>query len=216
MTHTLNFIGPNGRDPKIIAPLLPWVTNAKDLMKQVFPQQHDIVSGILPEGGTILASSPKIGKTWLMLGIALAVASGESALGGTKASHGNVLYMALEDGQRRIQNRLNVMLGDRPVPSQLDFVWQCPPVGQGCESLLKSWIVSVKHPVLIIVDTIKRIRPETKPGKPFYDSDYESFAPLNDLSHDYHIGIAGNYHDRKMDADDVVDTVSGSHGLTAS
>jgi replicative DNA helicase len=51
------------------------ITDA-ELWAKTFPPVRWAVPGIIPEGVTILAGSPKIGKSWLALGIAAAVASG--------------------------------------------------------------------------------------------------------------------------------------------
>ena len=64
------------------------------------------ISNLVPEGASILAGRPKIGKSWLTLNLALAVASGGVALGKIPVEAGQVLYLALEDGQRRLQKRL--------------------------------------------------------------------------------------------------------------
>ena len=55
---------------------------AEELMAKVFPVPKWIVPSVLPEGATILAGSPKTGKSWMALGIGVAVASGGTALGG--------------------------------------------------------------------------------------------------------------------------------------
>lgn len=190
--------------------------SAKELMGLTFPDPIDIVPGVIPEGGILLVGSPKLGKTLLMLNIALAISSGGLALGTSKVDQGNVLYLALEDGQKRTQKRLGQMLNGANIPSDLDFVWKCPPIGNGAEELIERWIKSVDNPRLIVVDTIKRIRPESKTTKTQYESDYESFAPLTDLSHCYHVSLTGTHHDRKMADPDVLNTVSGTHGLTGS
>ena len=55
----------------------------------------------IPEGCTILAGRPKIGKSWLMLAVGLDVA----------CEGGDVLYLALEDNERRLQTRMAKLLG---------------------------------------------------------------------------------------------------------
>jgi RecA-family ATPase len=64
----------------------------------------------MTEGLTILAGKGKIGKSWLALGIAIAVASGGYALGSIKVEQGDVLYLALEDNERRLQKRLRQLV----------------------------------------------------------------------------------------------------------
>ena len=63
------------------------------------------------EGLTLLAARPKIGKTWLALDIAIAVATGGYCLGDIKCEQGDVLFLALEDNKRRMQRRLTKLLG---------------------------------------------------------------------------------------------------------
>ena len=54
-----------------------------------------MVPGLIPEGVTLLASRPKLGKSWLVLQITTAVANGVVTL--TPSDHpavGDVLYLA--------------------------------------------------------------------------------------------------------------------------
>ena len=77
------------------------IFSAAELQGRVFPPIQWIVPGILPEGLTLLAGKPKLGKSWLALDIAVAVASGGSVLG-RECEPGPVLCLALEDNQRRL------------------------------------------------------------------------------------------------------------------
>ena len=64
-----------------------------------------VAPNLLPVGVAILAGAPKIGKSWLALQIARAVAAGEP-LFGEPVARGRVLYLALEDTPVRLQERL--------------------------------------------------------------------------------------------------------------
>src|SRR5258708_18107521 len=52
---------------------------AADLLAEEFAEPKWAVPGLLPEGLTLLAGAPKVGKSWLCLGLALAVAAGGRA-----------------------------------------------------------------------------------------------------------------------------------------
>ncbi|MCH8167158.1 MAG: AAA family ATPase [Proteobacteria bacterium] len=67
--------------------------NAADLQGMKFPPINWVVPDILPEGLTIFAGKPKVGKSWLALDMALAVAGGGSVLG-RECLPGPVLYLA--------------------------------------------------------------------------------------------------------------------------
>jgi RecA-family ATPase len=61
-------------------------------------------------GFSVLAGKSKLGKSWLALNLALAVASGGTAIGSIDVEQGEVLYLALEDTKRRLQGRLRKIL----------------------------------------------------------------------------------------------------------
>src|SRR5688572_20122765 len=54
---------------------------ATDLIATEFPEPRFAVPGLIPEGLTLFAGAPKLGKSWLGLGLGIAVASGGRALG---------------------------------------------------------------------------------------------------------------------------------------
>jgi predicted ATP-dependent serine protease len=94
---------------------------ACDLRKMIFKPVRYIVPGFIPEGLTLIVGRPKIGKSWLALDLCLAAASDRFTLGEIKPAQGDVLYLALEDGKRRLQRRLSKLLPtfDGEWPSRL-------------------------------------------------------------------------------------------------
>jgi RecA-family ATPase len=54
----------------------PTTMTAAELMDKELPPVKWAVSGVLPEGVTILAGKPKMGKSWLALGLCVSVAAG--------------------------------------------------------------------------------------------------------------------------------------------
>ena len=84
--------------------VLSAISGAK-LMDLEFMPQEFVVRGLLPKGLSILGGAPKIGKSWLMLELALRVAKGEP-MWGMETKQGTVLYYCLEDTLKRIQQRL--------------------------------------------------------------------------------------------------------------
>jgi len=92
-------------------PLLAALRDGKWLQEQQFPPLRYHIPGIIAEGLTVLAGAPKVGKSWFVLALLLARASGGRALGAVQVSHAeDVLYLALEDGDRRMQARCRVLL----------------------------------------------------------------------------------------------------------
>jgi hypothetical protein len=75
----------------------------RDLLAAELPAPKYAVEGLFPEGLTFMAGAPKLGKSWLGLGLRIAVASGGHALGKIAVTQGDVLYLALEDNARRLR-----------------------------------------------------------------------------------------------------------------
>jgi hypothetical protein len=191
--------------------------DVQDLCERRFPALKYVVPGLFPEGVTLLASRPKMGKSWLLLQITTAVAGGKITL---TASHqptvGDVLYLALEDNPRRLQRRLTKYFGGlrETWPGRLNVVTEWKRLDQGGLEGLREWCRSVEAPVLIAIDTLKRVRPPKRGGQNEYYADYEACQGLQNLAGELGLSIIIAHHDRKMGADDVFDTVSGTLGLT--
>ncbi|MGZ6969310.1 MAG: AAA family ATPase [Acidimicrobiia bacterium] len=95
--------------------------SARDLLAADFPPIKWAVDGVLADGLNLVAGSPKVGKSWLALGLAIAVASGGRALGKIPVERGDALYLALEDPPRRLKRRLEIILAGSPAPLALDL-----------------------------------------------------------------------------------------------
>ena len=72
-----------------------------------FAPMRWVIPIYLAEGLTILAGKPKIGKSWLALMLALAVARTTEALDQFVENGGAVLYGAFEDNERRMKARVD-------------------------------------------------------------------------------------------------------------
>ena len=80
--------------------------SAAELALKSFPHIPFVIPGYIAPGLTLLAGKPKIGKSWMALGWAWAVAAGGKAMSAIQAEQGGVLYLALEDNERRLKKRL--------------------------------------------------------------------------------------------------------------
>ena len=92
------------------AATLPALITAKELQGTHFPPVSWVVHDLVPEGLTLLAGKPKLGKSWLALQIGLGVATGGEVLG-RPVEQGTVLYAAMEDDYRRLKSRLGKCAG---------------------------------------------------------------------------------------------------------
>jgi hypothetical protein len=99
-----------------------------------------------------LVSRPKFGKSWLLLQVGTAVATGVVALvPDDNPLHGDVLYLTLEDNPRRLQRRLTKYFGRDPRtwPSRLIIATEWKRLDQGGLEVIEAWCRSVDKPTLL-------------------------------------------------------------------
>jgi AAA domain len=189
----------------------PW------LNAQQFPPLRYTVPGLMPAGLGIIAAPPKAGKSLLILDWLLAVASGGYALGALRTGHArDVLYLALEDGDRRLQARCRHLLAEgEEIPERFRYILAVPP-GQVLAVLADALD---RHPetALIVIDTLGRIMPLPQVGETTYQRDYRVAVALKRIADDRPaLTIIVIHHTRKAVSDDFIDTISGTHGLAGA
>jgi hypothetical protein len=189
--------------------------NASWLMDQDFPAVNYVVDGIIPEGLTMLVAAPKIGKSWMVLGLAVATSNGTPAFGCVPTKAAPVLYMALEDGQRRLQARMRV-LNVRTASPQLEFLTQVPR-GDLIAIIREFMDLHPGENPVVILDTLGKARPPATVGETQYDRDYRVLGSLKSLADDNPgSSIIIVHHTRKMDGADFLDSVSGTNGIAGA
>ena len=193
---------------------------AADLMHMEYPVPKWAIPDILPEGLALFGGKPKHGKSIIALNISLSIATGSTVLGAIESEQGQVVYFALEDTYRRLKNRLSIILQDTPAPTGLHLYTECPRMGRGGLEYLEEVIRQHNNQNdlrLVIIDTFARFRPidNTKNKNP-YDVDYADVAKTKRLADKYGVTILIIHHLRKSEADDVMDTFSGTLGLTGA
>ncbi len=190
---------------------------ARDLLDADFPPPRYAVPGIVPEGLSLLVGAPKLGKSWLALGLPLASASGGRALGSVQVTAGPALYLALEDPPRRLKTRLSSLLENgAAVPAGLDLWTELPPLADSGTKEIDEWLTDNPTARLVVVDVLAKVRGSGDPRANRYDADYAVVADLKALADRHSVAMLVLHHDRKAGSDDYVDAVSGTHGLAGA
>ena len=191
------------------------VKHAADLMHMVMPDIRWAIPDVFPEGVALLAGKSKLGKSWLILDACLAVARGEPAWGSVRCEVGDVLYLALEDSRRRLKSRLATLLGSKS-PGRLDYETNWPRADEGGIEEIVAWLEGHPEARLVVIDTLKKFRPQEANTKRLYDTDYEAIAPIADVAGQRGVCIAVIHHTNKMNPEDPIDSVSGTTGLVGA
>jgi hypothetical protein len=175
------------------------------------------VPGIIAEGVTLLGGAPKIGKSWLALGLSLAIASGGKALGSIAVEPGPVLYLALEDTGRRLQARLEKVLRQgQPWPEGLTLAVECPALPEGGAEQIGGWLARHPDARLVVVDVFERIRGRGLSQQSAYSADYAAVKTAKTIADYFGVAMVLVHHVRKAAADDFTDLISGTNGLAAA
>ncbi|MBQ9298114.1 MAG: AAA family ATPase [Clostridia bacterium] len=186
-----------------------------DLLKTKLPPLNIIVDNLLYQGLSIMAGSPKVGKSWACLNLCIAICQGKSFLG-FKTNKCDCLYLALEDSDRRIQNRVNKILKGEPLPSGFYYSIKCSSLDTGLIDELESYMREKPNTKLIIIDTLQKIRGNQNRSDSYYSYDYKEIGKLKEFADKRKICILVIHHLRKMKDNDVFNQISGSTGLTGS
>jgi RecA-family ATPase len=201
----------------VIEETLAGIYPAAVLADREYPPLKSYVDGLIVEGLGIIGGKPKLGKSWLVAGLAVAVAAGGVALGNPArgVTQAPVLYAALEDGERRIQSRLRRICPDG-IPHGLNIVHDWPRLDAGGIEAIDAAIDADGYG-FIIIDTLQRVRGPRR-GHDMYGEDYETLSALHDLTQRREgLALTLVHHNRKDDRpDDYVDALSGSTGIGGS
>jgi hypothetical protein len=198
--------------------LLADIRDGQWLDRQQFAPLRYAIPGIVPEGLTVLAGAPKVGKSWIVLDWLLAAAAEHGrALGGIDIPRPrDVLYLALEDGDRRMQDRCRKLLANQwrpkdPIPPRFQYLTVVTP-GQ-LIATIAAWL-DIYQAGLVVVDTLGRALPPALNGETPYSRDYRVMSALKAVADSWPgCSLLMSHHDRKAMVADFVDSVSGTNGI---
>lgn len=201
--------------PAETAPTLSTVSAVELQHKDISPIRW-IVKDLIPAGLTILASPPKkFGKSWAAMQLCLSVAMGGSFLG-YQCNKAGALYLALEDGERRLKYRMGKILHPAPAPPNFDFATEAPTLGNGLTDALEAYIRQHPDVGLIVVDTLQKIR-GVGGGTDVYGRDYTDVGTLKRFADTHNIALLLIHHLRKLgDDSDPFARISGSNGISGA
>ena len=184
--------------------------DGESLMSLPLTPLNFVVDTLLSQGLHILAGSPKVGKSWLALWLAVTVAKGEPVWNMT-TRQGTTLYLCLEDSVLRIQNRLFEITED--APDSVHFCTECALIGQGLEEQVEVFLTAHPDTMLVIIDTLQMIRPIHDAT---YANDYRDLSVLKRLADKHGIAILLIHHLRKEKAEDVFHRISGTTAISGA
>jgi hypothetical protein len=207
-----------------------------------FKDTKFIIPGVLPTGNIILAARPKMRKTWLALQLGMAVATGGKFLEWNCAK-GDVLFLALEDNERRIRERIRTLQTfDMSAPDLSGFRYWTGgmsedangklyvsdpqeaaetmatfPRGEAGVDALEQYLEQFPNTSMIVIDTLQHFKGHST-NRDVYARDYEAMMPITKLAARREVLIMPVTHEKKglasVDSGDFLEDVTGSAGNT--
>lgn len=208
----------DGRKPDPIAKIDALLAQARGLENIAladYPPIDWTVTNLLPPGFAIFSGGSKLGKTWLCLQLASAVALGLDFLGNNEypCKKGEVLLLALQISDRILHNRMEIagILGDDKVHVLHKF-----PRGDEALTTVRRW--KELHPAvcLVIIDMLEQIRDRDPEHENTYSVNVQEISQWAQLADELKITILGTTHDRKALSGDFVNDIMGSVGSSGS
>ena len=181
-----------------------------ELLDNVYQSKPPLVDGLLYRGTYLFVGAPKLGKSFLMTQLAYHISTG-TPLWNYPVRKGTVLYLALEDDYRRLQERSYRMFGTAENES-LFFSVSAGQLGSGLDEQLTNFLREHPGTSLIIIDTLQKVR-EVGGDNYSYANDYQIITRLKALADSYGICLLLVHHTRKQQSDDKFDMISGTNGL---
>ena len=203
---------------KPVSNTMDWISLGTIIKKDYEPIE-EIVEGMLTSGLFFLASKPKLGKSFLTMHLCHSIATGTPFLG-RPVIQGTVLFVALEDNERRINSRAKLMDLDECDNFLLSFT--SPKLMEGLEEALVKKIHAVRADPnmldvkLIILDTFIRAKSSKKVGG--NDAYEEGSFLIDKFQRDMlaeNVCAMANTHDKKGDERKGEDTINRMIGTSA-
>ncbi len=190
--------------------------SAREILSKEFPEPLWVIPNILPTGLALLAGRPKVGKSWLALQFLSGVAHGGLVFG-EKVEQCRVLYIAAEDGPRRLKKRMQTQQwSDMAMADFMPLREFRQSIGtlneSGCQKL--SGLIRERAYRLVVIDTLSRtIRGDQNKVEEMT----ESLSRLHAIANNQSISIVVIDHHKKNKSEtaDPVDDVLGSTGKAA-
>ncbi len=179
-----------------------------ELLNTEFPEPKWAIPGLIPEGLTIIAGRPKVGKSWLALQAAISVGTG-GVFFKKPIERGNVLYVALEDSPRRLQDRIRKLCIPRDALITFERAWKPLHKGGIDDLLIEMEAVNYRF---IVFDTLSRSFPGLSQTKnPEIIGKY--MDDIQTLATNRNVAIAFIDHTRKpngLDIDPIDDVMNAT------
>ena len=189
-----------------------------------FPKEAWIIEPVLHIGANNLSADPKGGKSYLCLQISACVAQQRALFGHYRVSRsGPVLYLALEDGERRIHDRMHDLgMTDRDLQNvtmiyDITHSLSTPEGKEAIEIELQRQHDTGKPYVLFVLDTLAAGCEELAGGgSDVFRKQYGEMKYFQQLAERWNLAALISTHNRKGESKVPLEKMGGTFGRAAA
>lgn len=221
------------------------VPSMADLQQKAFKEPVWVIPNVLPTGNLLLAARPKMRKTFLALQLAIAVCGGRKFLD-WKCNQGDVLFLGLEDNERRLKSRIKLLqtlelnppdlsgfrywtggvdispTTGKPFvsnPDEAARTYAAFPRGQAGVDALEKFLDMYPKTKLVIIDTYAHFRDQSN-NRDVYQRDVDQMIPITAMAARREVCVIVVHHEKKglasQESGDFMEDASGTSGITGT
>lgn len=203
--------------PKSLDDIKNVLTSAAEILNTEYKPIRWAVPNLIPEGLTVFAGNPKVGKSWCALDLAVTIGIGGYAFGNIEVEKGSTLYLAYEDTQPRVKSRLLAMgiTNEDLEDSNITISTQFPKQEEGGLEYIALYLDEHPDTRLVIIDTLEKFRKPT-PNRNIYKEEYQTLSEIKAIADKYNVAIMVIHHFNKGMASDWLNKVSGTNAIAGA
>ena len=169
----------------------PEITSLDALLSMRMPDPQWVIPELLPVGLTLLTGRLGVGKSWLALRLALAIATHTPVLAHMPVSPGCVLYLGLEETRYRTRERAAKLLQGQPAPNTLNIADSWHPLAAGGLADIEDWLDGHETARLVVVDPLISVYAKQRSHQRYASKERESpiMFPLKVIADMHQVAI---------------------------
>lgn len=182
--------------------------SGKELKAKENMNEKELVTDLLPKGVTIFAGKPKIGKSFLLLQLAISLCNVDSDFLNLQTDNDvRVIYFSNETNATEIKKRLESLA--KPYDNIL-FEFSNSLKLEDIRKTIEEIRIQSDQNILVIIDTLQNVKYDFNYDNNSYQDMYKIINSYLQISSKYQVSFILVHHLNKQKDSDVINSINGS------
>lgn len=169
--------------------------------------EKELVTDLLPKGVTIFAGKPKIGKSFLLLQLAVSLCNVDSDFLNLQTDNARVVYFSNETNATEVKKRLESLT--KPYDNVL-FEFSNSLKLEDIRKTIEEIRIQSDQNILVIIDTLQNVKYDFNYDNNNYQDMYKIINSYLQISSKYEVSFILVHHLNKQKDSDVMNSINGS------